>query len=173
METVSTFKTGARYGIITGLALVLLGLVYYLTGIQDFSELDTNWPTTIINYVVMAAGIILAQRYFKSQNEDTMSYGQGLGTGMSAALLIGIVSAIWILVFFHLIDPSLVEVIREAATEKALAGGDVTEEELESASGIMNFFTSPTFMAIAAVFATLIFGLIVSLISSAILKSNQ
>jgi amino acid transporter len=167
------FKAALRYGGYTGLVLIVIGLITYLADIVDYSEpKGAQQYIQWLSYLILVIGIIMAIRYFKGENEGLMSFGQGVGTGTMTGLVIGIISAIWVMLFFYGIDPSALEEIRQAALDQALESGRVTEEQLEQSAGIMNMFTSPAFFGIMAIIMYTIIGLVVSLIASAIMKQD-
>ena len=167
------FQTALRYGGYTGLVLIVLGLILYVAGVIDYSDLDgpqkyIQW----VNYAIILGGIIMAMKFFKSENEGVMAYGQGVGLGTLTALVVGVITFVWMMVFFNLIDPGAIDQIRTAAMDKAMEKNNLTEEQMEAASGMMNMFTSPIGMGVMAVIFTTIMGLIMSLIASAFLKSD-
>lgn len=172
METsVSTTNAGLKYGLYTGLALIVFDLLLYVAGMKDPAS-----PSAIqyLGFVILIAGVVLAIKYYKDANEGLLTYGQGLGSGTIAALIAGLIVAVYIILFFYLIDPGMIEEIREVAKTNAFKSNpNMTEEQWDQASGFMNAFTSPTAMGIMSVIIYTIFGFITSLIAGAFMKNEQ
>jgi len=170
-QNVSTFSTGMRYGLITGVATIILGLIMYLTGMADYSSGKQDTLSTILTYAIMIGGLFMAIKYFRDNN-GSLTIGQGLGTSFYFGLFLGLLSAVWVYVFFNFIDPGLLDTIKEAAKENALAGGQMSEEQYEQAEGYMNAFMSPGIMAIMGLIGNIIMSFIIGLIVSLIMKKE-
>ncbi|MFQ5448935.1 MAG: DUF4199 domain-containing protein [Saprospiraceae bacterium] len=171
-STVAMRPTAQRYGLIGALILIVVSLAVNLSGLVDYTQKGGTGNTiaTILQYGIMITVIVLA---IKTHRDDDLggfiTFGRGLGMGMLTALILGIITGIWAYVYFGLIDPGLIDQIREVAHDQALERG-TTEEQLEQAEGIMNFFTSPVFFAVASLIGTLLVSFVTSLIASAVIK---
>lgn len=169
-NNVTTFNAGIRWGGITGGVLILFGLLMYVTGMSDPYK---ESPLQHIGWIIVIGGVIMGIMYFKDNNEGIMSYGQGVGTATMVGLIAGIISAIWIFIFFKFIDPDMLEAIREFSFEKATESGEIPEEAEENMRKMMNTFTSPVVMSITSVLMYTITGLVVGLIGSAFMKTRS
>ena len=166
--------TAMKYGAYAAGITIILGLIFYVAGVQDFSQQGGTGNTiaSLVNYAVLIGALVMAIKYHK-ENElgGYITLGRSVGIGTLTALVAGIISAVWTFIFFGLIDPGALEQIREVAYEQAIANG-APEDQMDQMEGMMNFFTSPTFFAIVIILGSVIIGAIVSLIAGAILKKD-
>jgi len=170
-QNVSTFSAGMRYGLLGGVISIIIGLIMYLSGMVDYSTGKQDIVSQVLGYAVMIGAVILALKFYKDNNGH-LSIGQGLGTSFFTGLFMGLLTAIWIYVFFSFIDPSLLDIIKEAAKENAMAGGQMSEEQYEQAEGMMNAFMSPGMMSVFGMLGTIFATFIVGLIASLIMKQD-
>lgn len=171
-QNVSTFSAGLKYGLIGGVTLVIIGLIMYLTGATDYSTGKQDPISQILSFLVLVLSVVLAIKFFKSNNHEALSFGEGMGTSFYTGLFLGLVQGVWVYVFFNFIDPGVLEIIQEATKEQTLATGRMSEEEYEQAEGMMNAFTSPGVMSIMTIIMTVIFSLIIGVVSSLVMKEE-
>ncbi len=166
--------TALKYGGIGGLITVVLGLIFYLTGMSDPADQGStgNTVANILNYAVLIGAIIMAIKYHK-ENElgGYLTLGRSIGLGTLTGLVLGVIGAIWTVLFFTVIDPGMLETIREVAYEQAIQNG-APEDQMEQMEGMMNFFTSPTFFAVFMILGGLLIGLVTGLIAGAVMKND-
>lgn len=172
METsVSTTNAGMKYGLYTGLALIAFDLFLYVAGMKDPAD---QGALQYVGFIILIGGVVLGIKYYKDNNEGLLTYGQGLGAGTVTALIAGIIVAAYIILFFYAIDPGMVDEIREVAKQNAMKSNpNMTDEQWDQASGIMNAMTSPTAMGIISIIMYVVVGFITSLIAGAIMKNDQ
>lgn len=164
-------QTAIKYGGIGGAVTVLLGLIFYVTGMTDPEDQGStgNTVANILNYAVLIGAIVMAIKYHKEQElGGYLTIGRSIGLGTLTGLIIGLIGAVWTVIFFTFIDPDMLETIREVAMEQAIAGG-APEDQIE---GMMKFFTSVPFFAMAIILASVLMGLVVGLIAGAIMKKE-
>jgi uncharacterized membrane protein len=86
----------------------------------------------------------------------------------------GIISAIWVLMFFNFIDTGALELLTDATrTNIEKTNPNMSEQEIETAMSYATMFLAPGAMAIMVIIATPITTLIVGLIASAFMKNDQ
>lgn len=171
---VSPRPVAQKYGLIGSLVLIVVGLLTHLLGITDLSQQGGtgNWIANILNWGVMVGVIVLAIKTHRDSDlGGYISMGRGFKTGMIATLMMAIVMAVWSYVFFTLVAPEALEMIKEVALEEMESQG-LSEEQMEASAGMMGFFTSPTFLVLVSLIGTLITGAIFSLIAGAIMKKE-
>jgi Protein of unknown function (DUF4199) len=172
--TVSPWPTALRYGGIGSAILIILGLLIYLSGILDYEAIAAgestagSWISNLINYGITIGAIVMAIKFHKEkQLGGYLSFGRGFFTGFATSVVMGLFGAVWTYLFFGLIAPDVLEMMKEGAMSQ------MGEEQAEAAGGIMDAFMSPAAMAAFMFFGSLIFGVIVSLIASAVLKKEH
>jgi hypothetical protein len=171
METTSPTQptvaaTALRYGLLTGLVSIIFSFLLIVTNQLGNSLLG------IIGLVITIAGIVLAQRDFRTRNAGFMSYGEGMGIGALLSVVSGLLGAAFSFIY-RAIDPSAFEQGIEQARAKMEAAGTMSDAQIDQAIAMSQKFTSgPIGFAIGVVSAAVI-GTILSLIISAILKNAK
>ena len=165
-EKVTTSQIGLRYGLITGLVLIVYSLILNMTGMVGNQAL--GW----INYLIILVGIVMAHNAFKKGGDGFMSYGQGLGIGTILSLVGGIMSGVFAFIYMKFIDSSLLQTINDEAMEKMQEKG-MNEDQIDQAMKVTSKFMTPTAILLLAIVGSVIIGFIISLIVSAITKKNN
>lgn len=170
METqttsVSTTSVGLRYGLLVGLVSVIITFGLNVT------QMETS-PLKYLTSLVMIAGIILAQRDFKQRNAGFMEYGQGVGIGVIASAVIGVISAIFTYIYTAFIDPAIMTRAMEKARADMEAKGNLSDAQIDQAMAMSAKFTSGPILLVFIIVGSIIIGLIISLITSAIIKNTK
>ncbi len=169
MEKLSLGKSALRYGLITGVLLIIFSLIMYIMEVDMQSKI--NYLSSII---LLVMGIVAASQWRDKHNDGNLSYGQGLGTGTLVGLYAGIITAIYMFVFFKYIDPAYVDRILEITEQKMYdQNPNMTSSEVEMALDITKRMTSPIIMSLLAVLGNTFWSFILSLIYSIFLKRSQ
>ena len=166
--SISVWPTALRYGGITALILVVLGLVMHLTGMSDPANPSTaSQAISCLNYIAIMVVIVLAIKAHRDKDlGGYITLGRSIGVGTATALIIGAISAVWIIIFMTAIYPDLGDAIKDAALEKAQPGQEEMTEKM------VGMFTNPYTMAIMVLVGTVLIGLVTSLIAGAIMKKD-
>ncbi len=158
----SPMQTAMKYGLIGGLVYVALSLLLYLIDMQE-----VQWLGILVNLAVLFGAIYLAQTFHRD-NElgGYITYGRAVSVGMLTALFLGIVAAVYTVLYFNVINPAQIDEIILEARQNMIDQG-MSDEEMEQAMKMTSMFMQPWFFAISTIFSLGIIGLIVSLVSSA------
>ena len=174
METnITSTKAGLKYGVYGGIVLLLFSLTIYVSGISDPTDSD---PPTLVQWLpllIMAVVMVLGIRFFKESNEGFLSVGEGIITAIVAGLIMSLISIVWLITYFYIIDPGGIETLRENMMAKLAENDNANEEQMEAVQGIFNMIASVPFLAIISLIGSVITGLIVGLITSLIMKNNR
>ena len=165
-EGVSTMSNALKWGVYAAGALIVFDLILYLLGLKDPSGKS---PIMYLGFLIFIVMVVMAVKEYKTSN-GTMSLGQAIGTGTLTGLIAGVIVGIWVYIFATFIDPGFLELIRETARDQMLADG-MSEEQYETARGMMETFTSPGVMGVMSIFSYSLIGFIVSLITGLVKKS--
>lgn len=170
METtttpVTTTSVGLRYGLLTGLVSIIFSFGLNITH-QESS------PARYISFVILIAGLVLAMKNFKLQNQGFMSFGQGIGIGTVLSAVVGLLTGIFAYVYMSFIDPEMMGRITDKMRADMEARGGVSDEQIDQAIAMSSKFTNGPFMVLAAVLGTLLLGVLMSLVISAFVKNAQ
>ena len=166
-KSASIWKSSLLSAIYLAIALILLSVIFYVTG-NTFSKF-----AQYLSYPVMIAGIIWAQISYKKALDGTLSYGQAVGVGVLTMTFAGVISGIYTYLLYKVIDPSLQEQMRIFTEEQIIKQGRVPEEQLEMAVNMTAKFQTPLMMFVMTILICAFLGLIISLISAIFLKKES
>ena len=162
----STTSVGLRYGLITGLVSIIIS---FGLNIAHLEQSPAKWLTL----AVMIAGIVLGQQAFKKLNGEFMSYGQGLGVGVVVAGVSAVLSAAFSYIYVTFIDPEMTARLLDKARADMEAQGKLNDAQIDQAMHwSAMFMQGPALVAIALV-GGIVMGLLVSLITAAVLKNPK
>jgi hypothetical protein len=162
----STTSVGMRYGLLTGLISIIIS---FSLNAAHLEQSPAKWLTL----VVMIAGIVLGQQAYKKANGEFMSYGQGLGVGMVVASVSAVLSAAFSYIYVTFIDPDMTARLLDKARADMEAQGKLNDAQIDQAMHwTAMFMQGPALVAIALV-GGIVMGLLVSLITAAVLKNPK
>lgn len=164
----SPFPTALRYGAIAGLLLIVVGIVQYLLGMTSGTSKAIGWLSMLIAIVFP---VLVIRDHRDNDLNGFISYGRGLGVGTLTSLIMSILSILWVLILFGLIDTSLPDMLLDAEIGKMEETG-MSDEEIETAVEI----SRPLMLPILATFSFLIpfvIGFVTSLIAAAVSKRDK
>ena len=177
-ETAQTsfWPLALRNGLIAGLVLIVIGLVMQMTGLVDPANQQQgtsagNLISSLVNILVMGAAAAVAVREYRSKSQGGfISFGAAFRLSMAVFLIIAALTAVWTLLYMGLINPGILEMIREQAMEQAMdrAGGEIPAE----AEKMMQFFTSIWFISAGAFLGTVMLGLLIALFVGLFMKKE-
>ena len=165
-NSTSVWKSAVTSGIYVGIALILVGVVYYVTG--NALSKSTQW----VSYAVMIGGVVFAQFNYRRSLGGFMTYGQAVLVGVLAMLFATVLSGIYNWLLYAVIDPSLQEQLRLATEEQIVKQGNIPEEQLDAAVEMAAKFQSPVMMMLMSIIVGTFVGLIISLITSIFTKKK-
>lgn len=162
----SKLKSALNFGAVIGLCLVIITILTYL-----FELYEAKW-IQLLNYAILIGGIAKGIKdYRDKQLGGNISYGSALGYGALLALSASVVVSFVNYIYLKFIDDGLIMYSLEAA-EMAMYDAGMEDEQIEMAMQMQSKMFSPGGIAIIGVFATTIFGFIISLIASIFLKKE-
>jgi len=156
-------------GLITGLALIIYTLLLYATN----NLLKQNFALSVLNYVILIAGIVIGTRSYRDQSlGGFITYGKALGYGVVVCVFTGIVVGIFTYLLYEVIDPELMEQNMKVIQEEMLNRG-MSADQVEAMTEMQARFRTPFMMLIGSIFTYSLLGLIFSLVTSAFLKKDK
>jgi hypothetical protein len=115
---------GLKYGLLTAAGLILYFFLMKLLGFVHIIELR------FLNGIIMAIGIVLAIRAYKSVKGGDISYFKGLGTGLITAVVGTVLFAAFMVVYAKVAGEQLIEML---SSERYFG------ERVESTPGVVIF----------------------------------
>ncbi|MBA3828747.1 MAG: DUF4199 domain-containing protein [Taibaiella sp.] len=154
-------NTHIMYGFLTALAMIILGVLLYVTG-NAFSK-----GGQYLNYVPYIAGILINAIAFSKANGHNVTFGNVFSSCFKMSAIITLVMLVWSFIFMALF-PQMMEKGLETA-RASMEAKNMTAEQIDQA---MKFGTNKIFIAFILIFSNMFQGLIFSLIGAAIAKKN-
>lgn len=156
-----------RYGLICGVITVIYSLILNITELALTNKF-LGW----ISFLIMLAAMVMAMREFKRQNQGFMSYGQGLGIGTLVVLISSIIGGIFTYIYVTLIDTGYIEKMRNMQVADMENRG-MSDTQIEQGMAVADKMMTPGMIMVFAIVGGLVFGFLISLIVSAVLKNNR
>jgi len=164
----SNSKIALNNGVIIGIVLIFYALLLWVLSV------DREHWINYFSYLFMLAGVILAVKQYREKNNGFLSYSQAFLNGFLTLLFAGILTSIYIVVFFQFVAPAEVEKMIEIAEEKMVEQNpNMTDEQIDVAMGYAVMFMKPWAMAIMALIVNAIAGLIIAAIVAAFMKKEE
>lgn len=156
-----------KYGLYTGLAMVLLSMLFY-----SFGLVGAGW-TQYVSLVLLLAGIIMGAIAFRDKcNGGFISYGRSVGSGVLIGLVVGIILAVFTYVFLTYFDAVQIAKMVQTAEEDMMKKG-LTDDQIDQAMSVTKIFMTPAAIAIMNLFWMPALGAIISLITSIFIKKDR
>ena len=170
-------STAIKWGLITGMVYVVFSLVSNLLGIQGGmgggSNVGMSYLVLLLITVATFFTIYLGVKEYRDQDKGGyITLGEGFIQGLQIALIAGVISAIFMIIYTQVIDPDFTTKISESAEAQWEEMG-MSEEQIENARKMSGWFTNPLALAAYSLFMAAFSGLIKSLIAGAILKRDR
>ncbi len=166
-EKPSTARLALKWGLITGVALIVYTTVLYTLG-----QMQSGGLTALV-YVIIAVCLVLAIREFRTLNGGYLSISDGVGLGALASAISGFISATYNLIYTTFIDPGILEQMQNQARANLEDQGKLTDEQIEQTLEIMQKFQSPGLLFLMGILGSILVGVVFSLIISAIMRRKK
>ena len=151
--------------------ITAVNIVFMLIGY--FAGLSTTpagrymgWVSGIISLVMLFFGILEK----KKQDPADFTFGRGWVEGVLISLIASVFVAIFFYIYADIINPEMMDYARSEA-QKNINAGTMPKEQIEQARKMVDLFTSAPMLAVMTLIMYTIFGMIISLIFSPIIKS--
>ncbi len=171
METskISLGRNSIITGIILGLTLIIFDLLLYIFNAPFKSPL--RYSTVLI----IAGFIIYGTITFRDKhNNGFITYGRCFLSGFLIALYGGILFAIYNYLFIKFFDHSIITkmiaIAQQAVADKM---PNLDEEKIEEVVQMQKKFMTPFFLSLGALFNSIVWGVIMSLIISIFVKKED
>jgi len=165
METTAPSQSSValKWTLFSFLTSIVLTYAFQFGGISQTSGLKY---ITLIPYI---AFLFLAQKEYRDKSNGFMTYGQGFMTGFLFAIYTGLLSTIFIYIYYKILSPGAYDEVLKSTQEQMMAKG----LDEETAAKMTGTYASITFLTIATLLGGIITGTIISLIGAAIFKKER
>ena len=166
-EKSSIWKVALNYGAISGLSLVILTTIWYVT------NLTFNTYVGWLNYVVIIGLVVVGTKKQREFDDGFISYGKALGVGSVICILSGLILSVFSYLLYTVIDVDLINKLYAVQEQAMMTNPSITDEQIDAAMEMVKKFTNPTVISIGTFFGISFKGFIISLVTSAVLKKNK
>jgi hypothetical protein len=139
-------------------------------GIQ-FTNADPNSAIKYLGLLPFIGFLLLTQKEYRDQLGGFMTFGEGFLSGFLYAVFTGILSAVFIYLYYAILSPQMVEKTI-ASTQAQLEAKGMSQDQIDTALNITRKYFA-IIGSVAAVFSAAFFGAIVALIGAAIFKKER
>lgn len=166
-------KTYVTYGLVWALAGAVLTLALFFLGFHaDTEKLQSaNWISLGGGIVISVACLMLGTKARASEVPATeaFGYGRALAAGVMITIFATLFGVIFNFLYSQVIHPGMQELQVQAQLEKMEASG-VPSAQIDAAEGMIRTMMHPALQAVFYVFGGVLFGTIISLITSIFLR---
>jgi hypothetical protein len=156
-----------RYGLLTGLVMFAFGMLLELTGLVDPVARKGGGYTYLITFAVLFGGLYLAVKEYKKECGNRITFGTALRFATLTSVVIALIGGVLALVQMTLINPDMIDQIREFAIADMENRG-MSEEQIEQGRKVMEVTTTPVVMSIFGGIFQFIFAFLMALIAAAV-----
>lgn len=100
-------RTAEKYGFLTAVGLIILFFIMKVFGIVHVIELRA------LNFFVLAAGLVMALRYFSKTKPESFTYLKGLGLGVLTGIIASVLFGLFVFIYTNFLDPAFMQSIVE------------------------------------------------------------
>ena len=166
-ETPSTARVALKWGLITGLALII-----YSTFLYTLDLTTSPWLGGLI-YIFLIIGLVLGMREYRMMNGGYMGYGEGVGLGALLSAVAGFLSSAFSVFYTTIIDPGFQARLFEQMREKLEEQGNISDEQIDSMIEMSQKFQTPGLQFIFGIFWLILVGVVLSLVVAAFIRRNK
>jgi hypothetical protein len=155
-----------HYGLLVGLVLILLQLLFFLIGIDK--ETYAGGISLLAMFVLCFWAVLDARK----KNNGLMAFGQGYKAGALALLSGGLISLLYYYLHITVIDPNYLESMLEFQKEKMRLKG-LSEESIQKSMTFVEYMGRPGIATLLASVNIIISSLLFSLIAAALFQKTS
>lgn len=163
----SAFKATIIYGILLGVAMVVVHLVMFLLDMHK--QQTTFYITLVLTLIGMALAII---DYKNKKLNGYISYGKAVKIGFLTILFASIVGAVYTYIFYAAISPGDLQDISLEQTQN-IYNQNLDPDAEAKALEMQGYFLTPFAMAISNIVTYSFIGILIALFISIFLKKDE
>ena len=157
-------QTHLKYGLVTGLATVVVNFIIYHFGFDAVSGI------TLVAYLPLLVGILLNARTYSAANDARITYAQVFGSCFKVTLIVTLITAVYIIICI-INFPSMKDRYLELAHNNMVKNPQVTDEMIARSMELMKKTYVPMMIFFTGIY-TLIVGFVSSLIGGTIARKR-
>lgn len=156
-----------QYGLITGMGLVILSLLFYFIDVNPESKVH------FLIYLIILIGIIFGVINYKKTCNLNLNYGKAFSTGLMISVFASLILAFYTYIFYKFIDPDAIDKIIKMAEQNIILNKKIPKEQVAISIQMMKKMTTVNMVSLLTIPSVSINGLLMSLIAAIFLKSRN
>jgi len=172
METkLSISKFSLNPGLMLGGILILISVITYVLGLNPVDNSWIGW----VSYTAMAFAFFYYQKTYRDNfNDGFLSLGEAVKIGVTIAVVAGILTAIYNVIFMLYIEPDYIDKMLLKIEEQMLdANPDMPQAQIDMALAMSKKTMSPMISIPLGIIGSAVSGLILSLATGFFTKKNN
>ena len=162
-------NTALFYGLVLGLAGIVLSLISYFLGFQTDKIALEPW-VGLVQLAVSVTVLWLGIRAAREDSKDkSLTYGRGVRTGFLISLYSTLISIVYSVIHVTYINPAYPDYKIEALRHDWARKG-MTDAQMASLEKFTRMLFSPVLMSIYLLIVLVALGVVISLVLAAFLK---
>lgn len=163
-------NNGLKHGAIMGAAFILLGILYYISGVEF-----TNLTFIIVNFLVSIGLFVFFLVWSNKQAAKlftSMNYGEALVNALITIVVSTLISSVYTYVFNAFFDPDYAKEMMQGVISSLENNPNMPSEQIDKMYDQLEKMT-PVSITLDSIKQGLIFGGIMSLIVSAFTRKKE
>ena len=157
--------TATKKGLLTGLVMIALAILFY------YSKLSFDSPFQYVIYIAYTFGIVWALFDFARNGQHTNKFGEYFLQGFKCFVVVTLLMVLYTLAFNKL-HPEFKDQMGEAYKKELISKGNKTPAEIETTvKQAKDYYI--VMLVSGAIFAYLIIGVVVTLVTTLMLRSRK
>lgn len=173
---VQVLPVALKWGAIGGLLSIVWSQVSLMTGMTTFvpdeQAAGMSALSSVVGFAIVIVAVVMAVKEIKAQQGGYISFGKAFGGGYLASIVIALFAALYLMVYFNVIDPDALSFIQDSARD-GMEDSGLSDEQIDEQMGMMETFTSPMAITLMGFFGSAIIYAIISLIIAAVMKKDR
>jgi len=172
-------KLPLKYGIITGCIVGLFTMTFF--SIFDWINTKLGWGmrpssirglTGLLTILIQAIGIYMGLGSVKHNQNNSLSYWQGVKTGVTIAVITAIITSVCSFFYCTVINPTYTDYMVQAAEREMIEAGEAKDQMVAHLAEVRKSFSTPAQVGMALV-GQLVVGSAIAFILSPFIQNKK
>lgn len=163
-------KTPVLIGVIAAFVVCLWTLVQFFLGWHG-ENLELSNKLQFVNWAIWVILGIIAMYATRAGRppSERFTYGRAVGTGVVGLLAFGLVTSIFTVVYFEIINPDFKNAVLNFQGEQMVKQG-MSQQQVDGARGFMEKFFSPPSILLFGLLSPILVGIVPTLLAAIVVR---
>ncbi|SDS87041.1 Protein of unknown function [Mucilaginibacter mallensis] len=172
-------RSTLKYGIITGAVVGIFAISFF--SIVNCVNNSEGWGiqaanirgiSGLLTILIQATGIYVAMQAIKKQQNNSLTYGQALKTGILIAVLTAVITALFSFIYCEFINPGYAQYMVAEAQKVMIAKGETQQQIITDSAAVRKEFSTGAQIGESLV-GQFFVGTVISLIMGLFIKTKK